>query len=66
MRYCKGVKMGQARTLFNGAIAQTLIGRVTPTADQRAFLQSSALPIFAPHQPHTDVGVALPASVLPQ
>lgn len=31
--------MGKANTLFNGAVAQTLIGRVTPTADQRAFLQ---------------------------
>lgn len=31
--------MGQASTLFNGAIAQTLIGRVTPTANQRLFLQ---------------------------
>jgi hypothetical protein len=31
--------MGKASTLFNGAVAQTLIGRVTPTSDQRAFLQ---------------------------
>ncbi len=31
--------MGQASTLFNGAVEQTLIGRVTPTAEQRDFLQ---------------------------
>ncbi|HZW14455.1 MAG TPA: CBASS cGAMP synthase [Noviherbaspirillum sp.] len=31
--------MGKARTLFNGGAAQTLIGRVTPTAEQREFLQ---------------------------
>lgn len=31
--------MGHASTLFNGALAQTLEGRVTPTANQRDFLQ---------------------------
>jgi hypothetical protein len=35
----KGKKMGHASTLFSGAVAQTLIGRVTPTAEQTAFLQ---------------------------
>lgn len=31
--------MGQASRLFNGNTDQTLIGRVTPTAEQREFLQ---------------------------
>lgn len=31
--------MGQASRLFNGDADQTLIGRVTPTAEQREFLQ---------------------------
>lgn len=31
--------MGQASRLFNGNLDQTLIGRVTPTAEQREFLQ---------------------------
>ncbi len=31
--------MGKASSLFNGAVGQTLIGRVTPTAEQREFLQ---------------------------
>jgi predicted nucleotidyltransferase len=31
--------MGQAARLFNGNVEQTLIGRVTPTPDQREFLQ---------------------------
>lgn len=31
--------MGKASTLFNGAPDQTLIGRVTPTIEQREFLQ---------------------------
>jgi hypothetical protein len=31
--------MGKVSKLFNGAVDQTLIGRVTPTAEQRAFLQ---------------------------
>ncbi|WP_299147218.1 hypothetical protein [uncultured Comamonas sp.] len=31
--------MGQASKLFNGNIDQTLIGRVTPTTEQREFLQ---------------------------
>ncbi len=31
--------MGEASRLFNGAAEQTLIGRVTPTTDQREFLQ---------------------------
>lgn len=31
--------MGQASTLFNGNTDQTLIGRVSPTAEQREFLQ---------------------------
>jgi hypothetical protein len=31
--------MGQAIRLFNGSIDQTLIGRVTPTVEQREFLQ---------------------------
>ncbi len=31
--------MGQASKLFNGNADQTLIGRVTPTAGQREFLQ---------------------------
>lgn len=31
--------MGQASRLFNGAAEQTLIGRVTPTTEQREFLQ---------------------------
>lgn len=31
--------MGNASRLFNGAAEQTLYGRVTPTAEQRAFLQ---------------------------
>jgi hypothetical protein len=31
--------MGKASTLFNGAVDQTLIGRVTPTTVQREFLQ---------------------------
>lgn len=31
--------MGKASTLFNGNVDQTLIGRVTPTAEQTAFLQ---------------------------
>lgn len=31
--------MGKAARLFNGAAEQTLYGRVTPTAEQRAFLQ---------------------------
>lgn len=31
--------MGHASKLFNGNTAQTLIGRVTPTAEQREFLQ---------------------------
>lgn len=31
--------MGQASKLFNGNTDQTLIGRVTPTAEQREFLQ---------------------------
>lgn len=31
--------MGQASKLFNGSGDQTLIGRVTPTAEQREFLQ---------------------------
>lgn len=33
--------MGQASTLFNGNVEQTLIGRVSPTAAQREFLQTS-------------------------
>ncbi|MFG6432569.1 CBASS cGAMP synthase [Roseateles sp. LYH14W] len=33
--------MGQASTLFNGNVEQTLIARVSPTAAQREFLQSS-------------------------
>lgn len=32
--------MGKASTLFNGAVDQTLINRVTPTTAQRDFLQS--------------------------
>lgn len=31
--------MGKASTLFNGAVDQTLISRVTPTVEQREFLQ---------------------------
>lgn len=31
--------MGKASRLFNGSADQTLIGRVTPTSDQREFLQ---------------------------
>lgn len=31
--------MGQASKLFNGNTDQTLIGRVTPTTEQREFLQ---------------------------
>ncbi len=31
--------MGQAARLFNGAAEQTLLGRVTPTPEQRQFLQ---------------------------
>ena len=31
--------MGKVSKLFNGAVDQTLIGRVTPTVEQRAFLQ---------------------------
>lgn len=31
--------MGKASTLFNGAVEQTLLGRVTPTTEQREFLQ---------------------------
>lgn len=31
--------MGQASRLFNGSTDQTLIGRITPTAEQREFLQ---------------------------
>lgn len=31
--------MGKASTLFNGALDQTLISRITPTAEQREFLQ---------------------------
>lgn len=31
--------MGKASSLFNGDVDQTLIGRVTPTAEQREFLQ---------------------------
>lgn len=31
--------MGQAARLFNGSAEQTLYGRVTPTSDQRQFLQ---------------------------
>lgn len=31
--------MGQASKLFNGNTDQTLIGRVTPTVEQREFLQ---------------------------
>lgn len=31
--------MGKASTLFNGAVEQTLISRITPTVEQRQFLQ---------------------------
>lgn len=31
--------MGHASTLFNGHVKQTLVGRITPTEEQRAFLQ---------------------------
>lgn len=33
--------MGQASTLFNGTATQTLINRVSPTSEQRQFLQQS-------------------------
>ena len=33
--------MGRASSLFNGAGEQTLINRVSPTAQQREFLQTS-------------------------
>lgn len=33
--------MGHASSLFNGAGEQTLISRVSPTAQQREFLQTS-------------------------
>ena len=32
--------MGKASKLFSGSAEQTLIGRVTPTTDQREFLQT--------------------------
>lgn len=36
----RGSVMGHASSLFNGSSEQTLIRRVTPTSDQRDFLQS--------------------------